>query len=64
MADGDPSLDAGHLGFKIGERCECSGSQHAAKFWYGRAAEENPTIEKYVSARKRLQSVEIDGLLT
>jgi tetratricopeptide (TPR) repeat protein len=64
MADGDPSLDAGHLGFKIGECYEHLGDRHAAKYWYGRAVEENPTIEKYVSARKRLWDPGIDHFLT
>jgi tetratricopeptide (TPR) repeat protein len=63
MADGDPSLDAGYLGFKIGECYEHLGDQHAAKYWYGRAVEENPAIEQYSSARNRLKDVGIDHLL-
>jgi tetratricopeptide (TPR) repeat protein len=63
MADGDPSLDAGYLGFKIGECYERLGDQHAAKYWYGRAVEENPAIEQYSSALKRLRNVGIDHLL-
>ena len=63
MADGDASLDGDYLGFRIGECYERLGDRHAAKFWYGRAVEENPTIEKYLSARNRLQGVGIDDLL-
>lgn len=63
MADGDLSLDGGYLGQKIGECYERLGDLHAAKFWYGRAAEENPGIARYVEARARLEHVTIDDLL-
>jgi hypothetical protein len=63
MADGDNSLDAGYLGVRICDCYERLGDRHAAKYWYGRAVEENPTIEKYLSARNRLQGVGIDDLL-
>ena len=55
MADGDPSLDGGYLGARIGECYERMGDLHAAKFWYGRAVEENPGIDHYVDLRKRLE---------
>ncbi len=63
MADGDSALDAGYLGFRIGECYERLGDQHAAIYWYGRAVEENPAIEQYGSVRKRHQDVGIDHLL-
>jgi TPR repeat protein len=63
MADGDQSLDAGYLGFKIGECYEHPGDQHAARYWYQRAVEENPAIEQYSSARNRLKGIRIDLLL-
>lgn len=63
MADGDPSLDGGYLGEKLGECYEKTGDLHAAKYWYGRAVEENPEIRLVsVEGRKRLQKVGIDDL--
>lgn len=64
MADGDPSLDAGYLGMRIGECYERMGDLRAAKYWYGRAVEENPEIPRYVEARRRLEDVNIDQLLS
>jgi tetratricopeptide (TPR) repeat protein len=63
MALGDPSLDAGYLGFKIGECYEKSGDLHAAKYWYGRAVEENPEIDAYTSARDKLSHININNLI-
>jgi hypothetical protein len=45
MGDGDPSLDAGYLAMRMGECCENLKDLHAAKWWYGRAVEENPGIQ-------------------
>ena len=65
MADGDPSLDAGYLGMKLGECYERIGDLHAAKYWYGRAVEENPTVRiDCARARKRLAGVSIDDLVS
>ena len=65
MADGDPSLDAGYLGKKLGESYERLGDLHAAKYWYGRAVEENPSVRlDCAAARKRLESVTIDDLVS
>jgi hypothetical protein len=36
---------------------------HAAKSWYGRAVEENPMIEVYVAAVRRLANVTIDDVV-
>ena len=63
MADGDPSLDAGYLAMQIGACCERLGDLHLARWWYGRAVEENPGIEGYVEARQRLEHVGIATLL-
>jgi len=64
MADGDQSLDAGYLGERLGECYENLGDLHAAKYWYGRAVEENPDIRQAsVEARKRLHQIGIDPFL-
>jgi tetratricopeptide (TPR) repeat protein len=62
MGDGDPSLDAGYLANRLGECYEAMGELHAARYWYGRAVEENPGISKYQEARKRLDGVSFDAL--
>ena len=65
MADGDASLDAGYLGKKLGECYERRGELHAAKYWYGRAIEENPDVRTdCIEGRKRLQGVTIDDLVS
>lgn len=65
MADGDQSLDAGYLGERLGECYEKMGDLHAAKYWYGRAVEENPDVRlTSVAARKRLYAVSIDAFLS
>jgi tetratricopeptide (TPR) repeat protein len=64
MADGDQSLDAGYLGERLGECYEKIGDLHAAKYWYGRAAEENPDVRlASVDARQRLHDVGIEAFL-
>jgi tetratricopeptide (TPR) repeat protein len=65
MADGDPSLDAGYLGTKLGECYELLGDLHAAKYWHGRAVEENPEVRtSSAGAVKRLTPLSgIDHLL-
>lgn len=65
MADGDSSLDGGFLGKKIAQCYEALGHLHAAKYWYGRAVEENPNVRlDCAEARKRLEFVSIDDLLS
>jgi tetratricopeptide (TPR) repeat protein len=44
MADGDPSLDAGYLAEQIGQCYEALNDIPAARYWYGRAVEENPVV--------------------
>jgi tetratricopeptide (TPR) repeat protein len=64
MADGDPSLDAGYLGMKLGECYERIGDLHAAKYWYGRCVEENPAVRTSCKeARERLKGLNIDDLI-
>ena len=63
MADGDQSLDGGYLGERIGECYEKLGQLDAARYWYGRAVEENPAIyNRNTSGRIRLGGVSIDDL--
>jgi tetratricopeptide (TPR) repeat protein len=65
MADGDPSLDAGYLGWKLGECYERLGDLHAAKYWYGRALEEGPEAwSSAATARERLAQVSVDDLVS
>ncbi|EIM29103.1 hypothetical protein [Microvirga lotononidis] len=63
MIDGDSTLEAGFYGERIGYCYEKLGDLHAAKYWYGRASEENPVIEVYRKARERLEHVGIDDLI-
>ena len=64
MADGDPSLDAGYLGERIAECYEALDDLHSAKYWFGRAVEENPDVrQRAAESRQRLQGVGIDHLL-
>jgi hypothetical protein len=53
MADGDPSLDGGHLGERIATCYHALGDVHAAKYWYGRAIEENPNVNADCADRIR-----------
>lgn len=62
MGDGDPSLDAGYLAARIGECHEALGDLHAARWWYGRALEENPQIAEYQEKRQKLELVGFDKL--
>lgn len=63
MADGDPSLDVVYLAMRLGECYESMSDLFTARFWYGRAVEENPTIEEYAEARKRLEDINLDSIL-
>ena len=65
MSDGDRSLDGGYLGQRLAQCYEVVGDLHAAKYWYGRAVEENPEVRlESVEALKRLANVTIDGLVS
>lgn len=64
MADGDPSLDGGHLGERLAYCYRALGDIHAAKYWYGRALEENPEVYKGCSKSiTELGDVSIDRLI-
>lgn len=63
LADGDPSLDAGYTAMRIGECYERLGDPHAARYWYGRALAENPTISEYRDARKRFDDLDLSGVI-
>jgi tetratricopeptide (TPR) repeat protein len=64
MADGDPSLDGGYLGKRIAQCYEALGDLHAAKYWYGRAIEENPIVnDDCVTMRENLGSLSIEDLI-
>jgi tetratricopeptide (TPR) repeat protein len=64
MADGDQSLDGGYLGKRIAQCYEALSELHAAKYWYGRAIEENPVVNAdCVQAREKLGDLPIDDLI-
>lgn len=63
LADGDPSLDAGYTAMRIGECYEGLSELHAARYWYGRAVEENPSVPEYRAARARLEDLDLAGLV-
>jgi tetratricopeptide (TPR) repeat protein len=64
MSDGDPSLDGGYLGKRIAQCCEALGELHAAKYWYGRAIEQNPVVNSdCVESRNNLGELSIKELL-
>jgi hypothetical protein len=63
MADGDQSLDGGYLGERIGQCYEHLGELDAARYWYGRAIEENPGVRAdAAAARDRLGHISITDL--
>lgn len=64
MADGDPSLDAGHLAERIASCYRALNEPHAAKYWYGRALEENPEVHAICAERiKTLGDLDIEQLV-
>jgi hypothetical protein len=65
MSDGDPSLDGGYLGKRIAQCYEALRDLPAAKYWYGRAIEENPVVRAdCIEAQRNLGNVSIDDLLS
>ncbi len=46
MSDGDPSLDGGYLAEQIAHCYEALGDIPAARYWFGRAIEENSKVDK------------------
>ena len=64
MSDGDPSLDAGYLAERIAECYEALNDIPAARFWYGRAVEDNPEVRaRSAAARERLGQEDYEALL-
>lgn len=64
MADGDPSLDGGYLGGRIAECYERLGELDSARYWYGRAVEENPHVRlEEAAAQRRLGAISIADLV-
>ena len=64
MADGDPSLDAGYLGTHIAECYEAMGRVCEAKYWHGRAVEENPHVRtSSEEALRRIGDLPVEHLL-
>jgi tetratricopeptide (TPR) repeat protein len=64
MADGDPSLDAGYLGTRLAQCYENLDDLDVARYWFGRAIEENPEVSiEAIEARKRLGPMSIADLL-
>ena len=64
MADGDPSLDGGYLGGRIARCYETLGELDAARYWYGRAVEENPEVRiEEAQAKSRLGDISVSDLL-
>ena len=64
MSDGDPSLDGGYLAEKLGQCYEALSDLSAAKYWYGRAVEENPEVRLFSSERRQaLAGVDVSDLV-
>lgn len=60
MADGDNSLDGGYVGMQIGRCYEHKGDLVAARYWYGRAVEENPEVQQYRERRDGVPVINVD----
>lgn len=64
LAEGNASLDGGYLGSRIGQCYEALGDPNAARYWYGRAVEENPSLGSVsAEALRRIGEVCLDDLL-
>jgi tetratricopeptide (TPR) repeat protein len=64
LAEGDPSLDGGYLGWRIGQCYEALGDLNAAHYWHTRAVEINPAVRTLsVEALKRIGDPALDELL-
>ena len=64
MADGDPSLDGGYLGERLGVCYERLDQPFVSRFWYRRAVEENPEVRSGANeALQRLGSLDVAELL-
>ena len=64
LAEGDPSLDGGYLGWRIGQCYEALGDLNAAHYWHRRAVQENPTLRTLsAEALRRIGELSLDDLL-
>ena len=64
LAEGNPSLDGGYLGWRIGQCYEALGDLNAAHYWHGRAVQENPTLRTLsAEALRRIGELSLDDLL-
>ena len=64
MGTGDPSLDGGYLGQRLGECYEAVGQPYVARYWYTRALEENPQVNLDAKvALDRLDRLDVADLL-
>lgn len=59
LCDGDSSLEAGYFAQRISICYEKLGDKFAAKYWAGRAVEENPTIDQYTEQRGKFSNIGI-----
>ena len=63
MADGDASLDGGHLGYCLAHCYRFLGRLAEAQYWAQRAVEENPSIEVYQRLHAELGKISIQHLV-
>jgi hypothetical protein len=64
LAEGNRTLDGGYLGWRIGQCCEAMGDLAAARYWHGRAVEENPALRSLsAEALDRIGDTSLDELL-
>jgi tetratricopeptide (TPR) repeat protein len=62
LAERDPSLDGGWLGVQIAECYEMLGRMIEARYWAGRAVEENPTLPDRGAIGDRLGNIQLDQI--
>ena len=63
LAEGNASLDNGYLGWRIGQCYEALGDVHAARYWHGRAVEENASLRTLsAEALARIGELPLDDL--
>ena len=64
LAEGDPSLDGGYLGWRIGQCYEALGDLNAAHYWHHRAVEVNPAVRTLsAEALRRIGDLSLEELL-
>ncbi len=63
LASGDNSLDAGYLAVQLAQCYEQLGRLNEARYWGGRAVEENPTVSDRIEINAHLGPVDVDHLI-